>query len=279
MKIIFFRRKMMKYFWATLLSLLVIGCGSSADNTPSGLQGNGDSSTAGNQAFGFVVSAGSGQLTRNGDALVVTLNDVQTVRLGENGEGGELTLQEFVQQAGVSAQNSIGGSLEYRTDTETKQIAFLATRLARTGDGSLVVEGTVLSPLTETLAQDDGFAESFQEATFRLDPAAQSDLTAGSVVVSVTDPQGRPLPGVTVTLTPISSSGPGGTIVPPHTIITTANGQARAASLPPGTYRVTARLGGFQTVNEQTTVRTGRTTRLDVTLVPNQGGPFGASKF
>ena len=62
-------------------------------------------------------------------------------------------LEEFVQQAGVSAENSVGGSLEYRTDTETKQIAFLATRLARTGDGSLVVEGSVVSPVTDVQAQ------------------------------------------------------------------------------------------------------------------------------
>lgn len=269
-KINLFRRKMMKYFWATLLSLLFIGCGSSADNTPSGLQGNGGSGAAGNQALGFVVPAGSGQLTRNGDALAITLNDVQTVRLGENGEGGELTLEEFVQQAGVSAENSVGGSLEYRTDTETKQIAFLATRLARTGDGSLVVEGSVVSPVTDVQAQDEGLTESFQEATFRLDSATESSQTTGSVVVTVTAQNGTPLPGVLVTLTPLSAG-------PPRENVTNETGVARLEQLPVDTYRVTAQLGGFQTADGQVSVRLGQTTGIEITLVRGQDGISGAN--
>ena len=259
----------MKYFWATLLSLLFIGCGSSADNTPSGLQGNGGSGNGGDQTFGFVVSAGSGQLTRNGDALAVTLNGVETVRLGENGEGGELTLEEFVQQAGVSNENSVEGSLEYRTGTETKQIAFLATRVEKAGDGTLVVEGSVVSPVTDVQAQDEGFTESFQEATFRLDPATEAGQTTGSVVVTVTAQNGTPLPGVLVTLTPLSAG-------PPRETVTNETGVARLQQLPVDTYRVTAQLGGFQTADEQVSVRLGQTTGLDITLVRGQAGISGA---
>lgn len=264
----------MKYFWATLLSLMFIGCGSSADNTPSGLQGNGSSSNAGNQAFGFVVPADSGQLARNGDALTITLNGVDSVRIGENGEGGELTLEEFVQRAEVSDENSVGGSLEYRTGTETKQVSFLATRLERTGNGALTVEGSVISPLAEVVAQDEGLTESFQEATFRLDSTIVAVGLTGSLIVTVTDQQGSPLPGVLVTATPLSPSEP------PRESVTAANGVARYPALTPDTYTVMAQLVGFQTGSEQAVVvRLGGTTRIEITLVRGQSGPFGSGEF
>ena len=90
-------------------------------------------------------------------------------------------------------------------------------------------------------------------------PAAFAQLEKGSVSVTVTDNNGDPLPGVTVTL-----SGYGADRIQ----VTNAQGQTNFVALDPGTYEMSASLEGFSTVEyPQVQVRAGGSnTALAVSL-------------
>lgn len=84
----------------------------------------------------------------------------------------------------------------------------------------------------------------------------------GSIKGTVTDPEGNPLPGVTITV-----SGP--SLIGTITYVTTEDGVFRAPALPPGTYTITAELTGFQTVKrEEVIVHVGMTTEVKIELKP-----------
>jgi hypothetical protein len=72
----------------------------------------------------------------------------------------------------------------------------------------------------------------------------------GSLRGVVTDNEGNPLPGVTIT---IASPAMMGT----RSFVTTETGSYRFPSLPPGVYKVTAELKGFKTVE-----------RTDIEVIP-----------
>ncbi|MGH9347972.1 MAG: YfbK domain-containing protein [Vicinamibacterales bacterium] len=78
----------------------------------------------------------------------------------------------------------------------------------------------------------------------------------GGIDGSVTDASGRPLPGVTVTLTGAER----------RSTITTERGEYTFAGLAPGAYRVRFELAGFRTILRPVTVHAGRTARLDARL-------------
>lgn len=89
---------------------------------------------------------------------------------------------------------------------------------------------------------------------------AQAQLETGNLFGTVTDQQGEPLPGVTITLTGIGA---------PQVRITNAEGQFRFLNLDPGTYALTAELEGFSTVEYPAVeIRVGRTTTVNVTMSP-----------
>ena len=68
--------------------------------------------------------------------------------------------------------------------------------------------------------------------------SAFAQVRAGNIFGEITDPDGNPLPGVTVTLT--------GTLTAPLTSITSAEGNFRFLSLPPASdYTIKAELEGF----------------------------------
>jgi len=91
---------------------------------------------------------------------------------------------------------------------------------------------------------------------------SQSKYT-GAIVGTVTDEEGTPLPGVTVTLT-------GPNIMGPRTAITDAEGRYRFPALPPGTYVVKVELEGFTTVIREN-LRLHTTIRLTVDLTMKIG--------
>ncbi len=87
----------------------------------------------------------------------------------------------------------------------------------------------------------------------------------GSIYGTVTDTDGNPLPGVTVTLT----SDVTGSMV----VATDVDGSYRFPSLPPSnTYKLRFELDGFKTVvRDQIEVRVGANTRVDVQMAPGGG--------
>jgi len=87
---------------------------------------------------------------------------------------------------------------------------------------------------------------------------AQSRET-GAIEGKVTDEEGSPLPGVTVTV-----SGP--SLMGVRSSITGAEGKYRFPALPPGVYTIKAELQGFATVVQEK-VRVSTTVRLTVDLV------------
>ena len=81
----------------------------------------------------------------------------------------------------------------------------------------------------------------------------------GAIEGKITDEEGSPLPGVTVTVTSPSLMGV-------RSAITDAQGKYRFPSLPPWVYTVKAELQGFTTVVQEN-VRVSTTVRLTVDLV------------
>ncbi len=70
---------------------------------------------------------------------------------------------------------------------------------------------------------------------------AYAQIPTGVIDGQVVDPEGQPLPGVTVTVS-------GDPLMAARVIYTGPNGNFRAAALPPGFYTVTSSLTGFNTV-------------------------------
>lgn len=86
------------------------------------------------------------------------------------------------------------------------------------------------------------------------------EVTTGTIEGIVADPQGGPLPGVTVTLTSVQGT---------KSATTDANGTFKFSYLTAGTYGLTATLQGFNTVERQNlTVSMSTKVRLDVVLSP-----------
>jgi hypothetical protein len=87
---------------------------------------------------------------------------------------------------------------------------------------------------------------------------AFAQLQTGNLYGTVTDEQGAPLPGVTVTL-----SGGGA----PQVQVTNAQGQFRFLSLSPGSYDLKAELEGFSTIDyPNIAINVGRNTQIEVKL-------------
>ncbi len=91
-------------------------------------------------------------------------------------------------------------------------------------------------------------------------PALGQQVTTGSIEGMVTEANGAPLPGATVTVT--SKEGP-------KTETTDANGAFRFPYLAPGVYRLTVRLSGYNTVEHtKVTVTLGARSRIEASLSP-----------
>ena len=91
---------------------------------------------------------------------------------------------------------------------------------------------------------------------------ASAQTERGSIVGLARDATGAVLPGVTVTVTNTASGVE-------QVYVTNAQGLFEAPFLSPGTYRVSAALGGFATsVIEAVEVNIGRRVNADVTLKP-----------
>lgn len=89
---------------------------------------------------------------------------------------------------------------------------------------------------------------------------AQTQATSGNIQGVVRDPDGEPLPGVTVTVT---SAETGRT----RTTVTSATGTYRVPLLPPGMYTVLAEMDGFQPVEfREIRVTLGSAMEVDVAL-------------
>ncbi len=88
----------------------------------------------------------------------------------------------------------------------------------------------------------------------------------GTIYGTVTDPEGEPLPGVTVE---VSSDSTGVSLA----VITDANGEYRVPSLPPADdYMVRFSMEGFRpVVKENVSVRVGVNTKVDAQLAPGAG--------
>jgi hypothetical protein len=90
-------------------------------------------------------------------------------------------------------------------------------------------------------------------------PVALLGQTTGTVEGTITDQSGAALPGVTVEIASPSLQGT-------RTAVTSANGEYRFPSLPPGTYTVTATLAGFGKVEKKAIVTLDRLTNASMQM-------------
>jgi len=89
-------------------------------------------------------------------------------------------------------------------------------------------------------------------------PALAQETTTGSLGGQVVDPQGLPLPGVTVTITSTAA---------PRSVVTDDQGRFFVAFLTPGIYAVRAELSGFAPVEKpRVEVRLGQRAELNLAL-------------
>src|SRR5688572_21910982 len=89
--------------------------------------------------------------------------------------------------------------------------------------------------------------------------AAGAQVPTGTISGRVTDSSGGVLPGVTVTATSPNLQGP-------REAVTSGSGDYVIPLLPPGSYRVTFDLSGFQALTQETDVASTETVPLDATL-------------
>ncbi len=100
-----------------------------------------------------------------------------------------------------------------------------------------------------------GGSMSGQQATYS-GPAPSHGLNG-----HVGDPEGRPLPGVSVTVTTMAQ-------LPPQVQVTNAAGDFAFPDLPPGTYELRAELAGFSTVSYPGLRLVNRGARAEIVLQP-----------
>jgi hypothetical protein len=87
-----------------------------------------------------------------------------------------------------------------------------------------------------------------------------SSRETGSIVGVVTDEQGNPLPGATITVT-------GPALMGKATNVTRSGGEFRIILLPPGQYTLVAELQGFTTIKQEAIdVRLGSTVTIDIKM-------------
>ena len=90
-------------------------------------------------------------------------------------------------------------------------------------------------------------------------PATLLAASAGSVNGIVHDPQHRPVPGATVTLSAVHADWS-------QTAVSGANGEFQFAAVPPGDYAVSVSLDGFETATQPVTVVSGAGPILHIPL-------------
>src|SRR5438128_1938333 len=90
---------------------------------------------------------------------------------------------------------------------------------------------------------------------------ALAQTTTGTITGRVTDAQGLPVPGVTITVESPALQGV-------QTIVSSGNGDYIVPLLPPGTYKVAFELSGFERQEKTVVVAATQTLPLDVTLGP-----------
>ena len=96
---------------------------------------------------------------------------------------------------------------------------------------------------------------------FALSLMAAAQTTSGRLRGTVQDPDGVPMPGVTVTLSGESLGGA------PQLAVTGESGAFRYPALPPGTYNIIAEMDGFQTQSlENVQVSLGATASANFVL-------------
>ena len=89
---------------------------------------------------------------------------------------------------------------------------------------------------------------------------ALSQVASGNITGQVNDPDGKAVPGVTVTVTDIATNRQ-------RVVITSQDGLYTAPSLPPGEYRIDVELTGFKSVRrEGVRLETGEKARIDFEL-------------
>jgi Carboxypeptidase regulatory-like domain/TonB-dependent Receptor Plug Domain/TonB dependent receptor len=102
----------------------------------------------------------------------------------------------------------------------------------------------------------DRFFLVFSLCFLLIAPALVFGQTTGRIEGTVSDTDGKPIPGVTVEATSPNLQGT-------RTSVTSGDGRYRFASLPPGVYKVTASLSGMGSVEKSTPVA------LDATAIVN----------
>ena len=89
---------------------------------------------------------------------------------------------------------------------------------------------------------------------------ASAQESGGSIIGYASDPDGVPIPGVTVTAESVGMLGS-------RVAYSDVTGRYRLVNLPPGEYTITYALAGFKTiVREGIAARAGNTFRIDVSL-------------
>lgn len=176
-----------------LIGILLVGCGGSSDVSPSGLQGGGTINT-GNLPFLLLVE--SGQVEPSGENLeLILVPKGESVLLGESGEGGEFSLDDFLALLNSADSGSLDARLEYTTGDATSVRHFKILDARRENDGTVKINGQAVA--TSTAGPQENILAQTTPGFSVLVTDTQNDRLPGALVSAVHEPSGTVYNAVT----------------------------------------------------------------------------------
>lgn len=217
------------------LVLLFSSCGDSEDFATVGATGTVPNQNGQTTSLPLLLQTAGGSVDATGERLFIRLDPTGNIQIGEQGEGGTISLGDFLAQNNFSEGNPRAAELEFISDGQNQFLPLFIESATQEGDGTLVLTAVGRPEIEDASVLAQGGA-------------------IGNISATVRDTNGEALPGATV-----STSN--------RVAVTNERGVANIRNLPVGLYSVTAVLEGFnrQTLNN-VPVKLGLTTPLTFTL-------------